>query len=143
MSGWLPYDAANQSDLSSSYMKSKFLIVLSIVATGAILNLANAGEKTPAKALLARAKISRADAEKIVLAAVPSATVKEAELEEDDGGLRWSFDLKTPGTKKTTEVGVDAVTGKIVENKVESEKDEVREKEDKDDAKPGHEHKAH
>ena len=129
-------------------MKIKLSTVLPLALAGAFLSLAaspaTAQEKAPSKELQAKAKLSRADAEKIALAAVPNATVKEAELEEEDGGLRWSFDLKTPGSKKTTEVGVDAVTDKVVENKVESEKDEAKEKAgDKEDEKKEHEHKAH
>ena len=88
---------------------------------------APAQEKVDPK-LQARAKLTRSDAEKIALQTVPSATVKAAELEEEDGILRWSFDLNTPGSKKITEVGVDAVTGKVVENKVENAKDEAKEK---------------
>lgn len=95
-------------------------------------------DKTPAPALLAKAKITHEQAQKIALDAVPNATIRSSELEEEDGGLRWSFDLTTPGSKKTTEVGVDALTGKIVENKVESEKDEKKEGKDE---KEEHHHK--
>lgn len=87
------------------------------------------GEKIDAK-LQARAKLTREDAQKIALQEVPKGVVKDVELEEEDGILRWSFDLKTPGTKHITEVGVDAVTGKVVENKVESTKDEAKEKQE-------------
>lgn len=109
-------------------MKTKLFPVLALAAASFLTHPAMAQEKAPSKELMAKAKVTRADAEKTALAAVPNATVKEAELEEEDGGLRWSFDLKTPGSKRITEVGVDAITGKIVENKVESEKDEAKEK---------------
>lgn len=112
-------------------MKNKTPLVLITLAACALLSMAatraEAQDKAPSKDLLAKAKISHAEAEKIALAAVPNATIKESELEEEDGGLRWSFDLKTPGSKKITEIGVDAVTGKVVENKAENEKDEVKE----------------
>ena len=58
---------------------------------------------------------------------VPSAVIKESELENEDGALRWSFDLLVPGSKKITEIGVDALTGKVIEDKVESAKDEADE----------------
>ena len=77
--------------------------------------------------MLAKAKVAYADAEKTALNAVPNATVKESELENEDGRLRWSFDLTTPGRKGITEVGVDAMTGKIVENKVENAKEDADE----------------
>lgn len=111
---------------TSAILTSVALNLLFFVST----NPAAAQDKAPSEALLARAKISHAEAEKIALKAVPNGTVKSSELEEEDGGLRWSFDLKTPASHKITEVGVDAVTGKIVENKLESEKDEANEKED-------------
>ena len=115
-------------------MKNKTTLVLTTVTLCALLSVATARDKAPRQDLLARAKISHAQAEKIALAAVPHASVEESELEEEDGGLRWSFDLKTPGSKEITEVGVDAVTGKVVENKVEGEKDEAEEKADHDKA---------
>lgn len=118
-------------------MKTKSLLILTLAAAGVFACLTAdtimAKDKAPSKELLAKAKVTRAKAEKTALAAVPNSTVKDAELEEEDGGLRWSFDLTTPGSKKITEVGVDAITGKIIENKVESEKDEAKEKDgDKD-----------
>lgn len=80
--------------------------------------------------LLARAKVSREEAQKIVLARVPNGRVQSAELEVEDGVLRWSFDLKTPGSRRITEVGVDARTGKVIEKRVESARDEAREKQE-------------
>ncbi len=60
------------------------------------------------------AKLSQADAEKIALTRAPGGTVKESELEKEQGKLVWSFDIATPGTTDVTEVQVDAVTGQIV-----------------------------
>ena len=116
-------------------MKTKTLCILTLLSANILLMLPigsiRAQEETPSKALLARAKISRADAEKIALGAAPNTTVKKSELEMENGSLRWSFDLKQIGGKKITEVGVDAITGKVVENSVESEKDEAGEKDHK------------
>src|SRR5258708_1131327 len=64
--------------------------------------------------LEAQAKVSRADAEKIALAKVPGGSIKEGELEKENGKLIWSFDIASPGTKDITEVQVDAVTGEVV-----------------------------
>jgi uncharacterized membrane protein YkoI len=44
-------------------------------------------------------------------------TDRELEKEAGGSGLRWSFDIKSHG--KTYEVGVDAQTGKVLENKAE------------------------
>lgn len=81
--------------------------------------------------LQARAKVSRAEAERTALAKAPGGTVKEAELEMEHGKLVWSFDIATPGTKNITEILVDAVTGQIagVEHETpEQQAEEAREK---------------
>ncbi len=62
----------------------------------------------------AEAKISKADAEKIAMAQVPNGTIKEAELEKENGKLQWSFDMRTPGSRETTEVNIDAITGGVI-----------------------------
>lgn len=64
------------------------------------------------------AKISMAQAVRIALHAQPG-TVVDRELEREAGGsgLRYSFDIKVD--KVTHEVGVDAKTGKILENSIE------------------------
>lgn len=78
--------------------------------------------------LQAQAKVSKADAEKVALAQAPNGTVKEAELEREKGKLIWSFDIATPGTQDITEVGVDALTGKVVGVEKESAAKQAKEK---------------
>ena len=65
-----------------------------------------------------QAKVSISDARTIALKAHPGKIIDE-ELENEKGGsgLRYSFDIKR-GTV-TQEVGVDAQTGKVLENKKE------------------------
>jgi uncharacterized membrane protein YkoI len=77
--------------------------------------------------LMAEAKVSKADAEKIALAKVPSGAIKEGELEKEKGKLIWSFDLTTPDTKDITEVNVDAITGDVVAVEKESAESEAKE----------------
>ena len=57
-------------------------------------------------------------AKAIALKAHPG-KMTDAELENEGGGsgLRYSFDIKSRG--KTFEVGVGAMTGKVLENKKE------------------------
>ena len=64
------------------------------------------------------AKISLTTARHIALRVFPGKIVSE-ELEHEKGGsgLRYSFDIRGKGG--THEVGVDAVTGKVLENSVE------------------------
>ena len=64
------------------------------------------------------AKVSLAEARAIALKTHPGKVVDE-ELEKEPGGsgLRYSFDIRKG--KVTQEVGVDAKTGKVLENKPE------------------------
>ena len=71
------------------------------------------------------AKLTRAQAEKIALERAKGAVVKEAELEKEHGKLVWSFDLNDAG--KVREIQVDARTGAIVEDKLETQKEEQAE----------------
>jgi uncharacterized membrane protein YkoI len=72
--------------------------------------LAYTGEK-----LAKDAKISISEARAIALKAHPG-KIKDEELERERGetGLRYSFDIKSGGA--TQEVGVDARTGRVLEN---------------------------
>ena len=65
-----------------------------------------------------QAKISMAQATEIALQAQPGKVVdRELEREGGGSGLRYSFDIKSG--KVTHEVGVDAKTGKVLENSIE------------------------
>lgn len=68
--------------------------------------------------LMPMAKISLAQARHTALTAHPG-VITDQELEKEGGGsgLRYSFDIKGKG--KTFEVGVDAKTGKLLENQAE------------------------
>ena len=77
--------------------------------------------------LMAEAKISKDDAQKIALAKVPDGTIKEAELEKEHGKLQWSFDMSTPGASYTTEVNVNAIDGTIINVEHESAESEQKE----------------
>lgn len=92
--------------------------------------------------LMAKAKITKAQALEKAQAKVPNGTVKEAELEKEKGKLIWSFGFSTPDSTDTTEVNVDAITGKVLSMEWESPSDEsaekdgeAKEKKEKDDDK--------
>ncbi len=66
--------------------------------------------------LAGQAKISMEQARAIALKAHPG-KISDEELENENGGsgLRYSFDIKHAHAK-TQEVGVDAMSGKVLEN---------------------------
>ena len=65
------------------------------------------------------AKVTLAEARAIALKAFPGKiTDEELEKEKGGSGLRYSFDIKNG--RVTHEVGVDAKTGKLLENSLES-----------------------
>jgi uncharacterized membrane protein YkoI len=67
--------------------------------------------------LAPRAKVTLTQARTIALKAAPG-TITDQELEREPGGsgLRYSFDVKRGA--QTFEVGVDAKTGAVLENKI-------------------------
>jgi len=82
--------------------------------SGAISVQAYTGEK-----LAKDAKITLNEARAIALKAHPGKiTDQELEKEEGGSGLRYSFDIRN--RKVVHEVGVDAMTGAVLENKQES-----------------------
>jgi uncharacterized membrane protein YkoI len=104
----------------------EFLIAAAMISAAAPAQTAACKEAAPG--LAAKAKVSCADAQKTALARVPKAKVKSAELEEENGKLVYSFDLKQQGKPGIEEVQVDAVSGQIVSVEHESAKSEAAEK---------------
>lgn len=80
----------------------------------------------PAK-LLSRATVKEADAAKIAQAKFPNARIQAVELENEDGRLIYSYELKTAGKSGIDEVNVNAKTGKLVNTEHEGAKAESRE----------------
>ena len=88
-------------------------------------------------ALRNQAKVTEEAAKATALAAVPGASVKSSELENEKGKLIWSFDLTIPGKKGIEEVNVDAMTGKVIAKEHEDAKAEKAEaKAEKAEKKP-------
>jgi hypothetical protein len=68
--------------------------------------------------LAKNAKVTLAEAEQIALKTRPGKiTDRELEKEKGGSGLRYSFDINASGT--AYEVGVDAMTGAVLENSKE------------------------
>jgi len=98
----------------------KSSIILTFVLSAAAVSgfLAEAAYAWPGAELAGQAKVSMAQAIAIARNARPGiVTDKELEREGGGSGLRYSFDIKSGA--RIFEVGVDAVTGKVLENKTE------------------------
>ena len=76
--------------------------------------------------LAGQVKITLVQARAAALKARPGRIVDQ-ELEKEGGGsgMRYSFDIKSGG--KTIEVGIDAMTGAVLENGAESPSKEAKE----------------
>lgn len=84
-----------------------------------------AGNKASQAALSKEAKITMEQAEKTALAK-EAGKIKSKEIEKEKGRLIYSFDIKM--ADGIHEVNVDAMTGEVVEDTVESAAAEAKEK---------------
>lgn len=64
-------------------------------------------------ALVKQAKVSEADAAHTALARVPKGRIQAVELENENGVLLYSYEIKVPGRSGVEEVNVDAKTGAV------------------------------
>jgi uncharacterized membrane protein YkoI len=94
-------------------MSHKMTFVVLLIFT--LLGAASRASAYTGEDLAKHAKLDIADARAIALKAF-SGTITDEELEEEKGGtgLRFSFDIKNGAV--THEVGIDANTGKVLEN---------------------------
>ena len=95
-----------------SIMKIITLLAFATLSTAAIAH----------SAPVPKAKLTMAQARAIALKIAPG-KIADAEYEKEGGGWRYSFDIRQG--KRIHEIGVDANSGKIVEDKYEglNEKD--------------------
>ncbi len=94
---------------------------ISMLAAAAVLASSALGfAASRAQLPAAKARVSLAQARGIALRIVPG-TIASEELETEKGGSgrRYSFDVKT--AKGIREVGIDASTGKVLENAAEND----------------------
>lgn len=93
-------------------MKQHLLIFLTMLAG---LTTASSGLAYTGETLASKAKVTMNEASAIAVKARPGKiTDRELEREKGGTGLRYSFDVQANGV--TYEVGVDAVTGRVLEN---------------------------
>ena len=72
------------------------------------------------------------DRARAIAMTVAKGPVVKSELEEEKGGWRYSFDIKEG--ERIHEIGVDAYTGKIVEDAYEAADEKDDEADEKDEA---------
>lgn len=97
----------------------KSTFVAYCLATGGLVALLPIGAFAySGQELAGKAKVTIDEARSIALKARPG-TITDEELEKERGGsgLRYSFDVKSGSV--TYEIGVDAETGKVLENSKE------------------------
>jgi uncharacterized membrane protein YkoI len=92
--------------------------LIPILSAFALSTIAFSAHAYTGQELAKTAKISIANARALALKAHPG-KITDQELEKESGGsgLRYSFDIRSG--KVTQEVGVDAQTGQVLENKPE------------------------
>lgn len=78
--------------------------------------------------LLKKVKVAPEAATAAAQAKVPKGRIISAEIEEEDGKLIYSFDIRTKGKSGIDEVNVDAITGAVLSVQHETPRDEAREK---------------
>ena len=87
---------------------------LAVTASALLLAAAVPAFAYSGEALASKAKVQITEARAIALKAHPG-TIADEELEQEHGGLRYSFDIRNGAAVQ--EVGVDAQTGAVLENK--------------------------
>ena len=85
--------------------------MIAVAVVAGLLGSGMSAEAAPAR------KFGMAHARAIALKAAPGKIV-DAEYEKEGGGWRYSFDIRQG--KRIHEIGVDAFTGRIVEDKFEA-----------------------
>lgn len=76
---------------------------------------------------LKKAKVTPEAATAAAQAKVPKGKIIAAEIEEEDGKLIYSFEIKTKGKSGIDEVNIDALTGAVLGVQHETPRDEARE----------------
>ena len=78
-------------------------------------------------ALMRKAKVTEKAAAEAALARVPNGKVESVELEQENGKLIYSYDIKVTGKSGIDEVAVSAITGKVIAFSHETPADEKKE----------------
>lgn len=109
-------------------MKLKNIVSLTAIAAIGVLCICGCKSMGGGgNSVVAKAKLSKSEAEQIALTKVPGGKITEGGLEMENGVLLWSFDVAMAGSKNITEININAVTGKIIAVDVETPADQAKE----------------
>jgi len=108
-------------------MDKELLLKTFVLILGLAFSAAAADKCKEPPELKAKAQVTCGQARKAALARVKAGRVQDAELEEDQGKLVYSFDIRRKGASGVEEVQVDAQSGAVTSVKHESAKDEAAE----------------
>lgn len=108
-------------------MKLKNIVTLFAIVGAGVLCICGCASMGHHNSIEAKAKLSKEEAQQIALSKVPGGTIKEGELEMENGVLQWSFDVAMQGSQNITEVNINAVTGKVIGVDVETPGAEAKE----------------
>ena len=110
--------ALNGRSAHFSYIMIRYRILIPAAVSAVLFTGAGVGLTYTGEELAKDAKVTLAEARAIALKAFPGKiTDEELEKEKGGSGLRYSFDIEKG--RVIHEVGVDAKTGRILENSVE------------------------
>jgi len=114
----VPASNSHGEDFPREDVMRKFISLAAALTLGTTGAFAASSTHLDGSNLLPQAKITLAKARATALATRPG-KITDQELEKERGGtgLRYSFDITSNGKK--FEVGVDAKTGKVLENSTE------------------------
>ena len=107
--------------------RSISLIFAGTMLLAAPLFAQNVKVKEEKPGLFKQAKITAEAATATALAKVPGGKIDGAELENENGKLIYSFDIKVKGKSGIEEVAVDAITGVVLSVEHETPANEAKE----------------
>jgi uncharacterized membrane protein YkoI len=94
--------------------KSTLASLAAIVVAATAAHAQSTYKREIPDSLAAKTKITEAVASATAQKRFPKGAIQSVELEREDGHLKYSYDMATPGKPRIDEVDVDALTGKII-----------------------------
>jgi len=95
-------------------LKSTLTSLIAIVVAATAAHAQGSYKREIPDSLAAKTKITEAAAAATAQKRFPKGAIQSVELEHEDGHLKYSYDIATPGKPGIDEVDVDALTGKII-----------------------------